>query len=83
MSENFLVGFIRNVFEKEPDKTFDMSNILQDMYPEVRGFSTRNIKRLCSKHGITRRAVVAEGCLDNAVRQAVREIRWITGYQFI
>ena len=48
--ENFDTEFIATLFNKE--KTVEeVSLILQDMYPNKRGLSTRSLKRYCAKRG--------------------------------
>ena len=44
----------------------EVSLILQDMYP-----NTRNLKRCCAKHGISKR--ILRNTLDNLVEEAVEE----------
>ena len=45
---------IREFLARKENTTEDFSNVLQTMYPEQRGFSSRTIKRFLQEKGIKR-----------------------------
>ena len=59
---------------RKENTTEDLSNVLQTMYPEQRGFSSRTVKRFLQEKGIKRKGIVSDEQLDDDVRDAVSEV---------
>ncbi len=73
-SEEQLEDLIREFLARKENTTEDFSNVLQTMYPEQRGFSSRTIKRFLQEKGIKRKGIVSDEQLDDDVRDAVSEV---------
>ena len=63
--------FIREFLARKENTTEDLSNVLQTMYPEQRGFSSRTVKRFLKEKGIKRKGIVSDEQPDDDVRDAV------------
>ena len=70
--ENFGTEFIVSLLNEE-NTIEEISLILQDMYPNKRELSIRNLKRYCAKHGMSKR--ILRNTHDNLVAEAVEEVR--------
>ncbi len=66
--------FIREFLARKENTTEDLSNVLQTMYPEQRGFSSRTVKRFLKEKGIKRKGIVSDEQLDDDLRDAVSEV---------
>ena len=53
----------------------DLSDILQERYPEQRGFSIHSIKSFCEEKGIRQRGLLSDEQLDNVVKLVVSEVQ--------
>ena len=68
IDENFFLSLV------EDGKTYDeISQILQENNPGVRGFSVRSVKRYCQRRGISTR--IPQHSVEQMVRSAVREVK--------
>ena len=67
--------FVKYFLSKKENTISDLSDILQERYPEQRGFSARGIKRFCQERAIRQREVLSDEQLDNVVKVAVSEVQ--------
>ena len=56
--------FVQNFLSKKENTICDLSDIVQEKYPEERGFSARAIKRFCQERGIRKREILSDEQLD-------------------
>lgn len=69
--DNIEVGEIVSLIKD--GKTYNqISETLQEMYPDVRGFSLNSVKRFCTKNNLSTR--MSEGVIKEAVKNAVNEV---------
>ena len=52
----------------------EISLILQDEYPDIRGLSVKNIKRFCQTYGIKKRGFVPDDELNEIVATSVQQV---------
>lgn len=56
-------------------KTFEeVSEILQSIFPNERGFSIKSVKRFCKGHSISRRQQIKDDNLDGIVQSAIEHV---------
>jgi len=70
--DDFKVDILRNLISNEKKTFLEASNILQSMFPGIKGVSVRSLKRICSKNDISAR--VDNETLLELVSKAVAEV---------
>ena len=70
-------SFVEYFFSKNENTICDLPDILQERYPEPRGFSVRSIKRFCEKKRMRQSRLPSNEQLDNVVKVAVSEAQSI------
>lgn len=69
-----LVSFER-IYQLLQNNTFEeISEILQEEFPDARGLSVKSIKRFCQTHGIKKRGLVSDNELDELLKSAIQQV---------
>ena len=69
---------IRNFIEREGKTAKDVAHILQARFPNMRGFSIRDVQMYCNERGITSPAKtrINDNALDSVVKDAVAQVKY-------
>ena len=67
-------SFIRCKVIQDRQTHRQLSNMLKQMYPSMRGLSAANVKRFCKAHYIHRTSRLSDSQLDTAVRLCVGKV---------
>jgi len=73
-----LEGFVRYKVETEKVTHEQLKDELQAAFPEKKGFSVSSIQKFCAKNKIKRTTDIDDQHLDEAVSQAVLQVKKIT-----
>lgn len=67
-------GYIRGMVESGHKTHEEISKILQDQYPAMRGLSSRSVKRYCHTHNIHATSRLSKPELTRVVATAVSQV---------
>lgn len=67
------VNFVRDLFLRRKKTHAEISNILKQMYPGVKGFSERTVRRFCLNNNIGRDRITTDE-LEEHVGTAVKKV---------